>query len=126
MVKVFRLDRENVLRDLERWARGLPEDVLAVILFGSLARGDHTAFSDADLLIVLSRSDKPFLDRVPDLLPRGVAVPVDVFPYTCEELAAMCAEGAGVVRVALEEGLFLRGGPQDILRVISPGDRARG
>lgn len=69
------------MHDLERWARGLPDDVLAVILFGSLARGDHTGFSDADLLVVLSRSDKPFLDRIPALLPRGVEVQVDVFPF---------------------------------------------
>ncbi|MBC7339884.1 MAG: nucleotidyltransferase domain-containing protein [Firmicutes bacterium] len=47
------------MRELERWARELPDDVLAVMLFGSLARGDHTGFSDADLLVVLSRSDKP-------------------------------------------------------------------
>lgn len=46
-------------------------------------------------------------------------MPVDVFPYTRQELAAMWAEGAGVVRVARAEGLFLRGGSED-RRVISP------
>jgi len=111
-----------VLQDLERWAHGLPDDVLAVILFGSLARGDHNAFSDADVLIVLSRSEKPFLERIPDFLPRGVGVPVDVFPYTAEELGQAAAERGGVAAVALQEGLFLRGDRGEVLRAIEHGE----
>lgn len=108
-VRVFRLDRQQALEALRRWAESLPAGVLAVVLFGSLARGDQNAFSDADVLIVLTQSDKPFADRIPDYLPAGIGIPVDVFPYTVDELRLAGREGTGVVSTALAEGLFLRG-----------------
>ena len=55
---VFRRpDRDLVLRRLQAWARGQlarrPE-VRRVVLIGSLARGDWSARSDADVVIVVA------------------------------------------------------------------------
>ncbi|MBN1656690.1 MAG: toxin-antitoxin system HicB family antitoxin [Deltaproteobacteria bacterium] len=49
------LDREF----LERVLRGLPQLPMALLLFGSFARGDHGAGSDIDLLIVLETGIRP-------------------------------------------------------------------
>lgn len=46
-------------------------------------------------------------------------MPVDVFPCTVEELRTEIREGTGVARVALEEGLFLRGKPDELRRLLA-------
>jgi predicted nucleotidyltransferase len=64
-------------------------EVEEIIVFGSMAEGNYAPGSDIDVLVVLSRSDEPVWDRVPRLLPRSFPVPVDLFPYTREELARL-------------------------------------
>ncbi len=98
---------------LQDWAQGVgarPE-VLRVILFGSFARGDATAMSDADVVIVLEDSDVPFHERIPDFLPTGLGVGVDVFPYTQAEARRSLREGWGVVPPAVAEGITLYAAP---------------
>jgi len=109
-VRVWKIDREAILARLVRWARELgeqDENVLAVVLFGSLARGDHTAASDADVLIILRESTLRFDERIPAFMPSDIGVGVDVFPYTLDEIKMALAEGWGVARIALKEGVFL-------------------
>ena len=108
-VRVWKIDRKAVLGRLTRWAQtlGQNESVLAVVLFGSLARGDQTAASDADVLIILEDSSLRFDERIPAMMPLGIGISVDVFPYTLAEATQALKEGWGVVRVALQEGLFL-------------------
>ncbi len=59
-----------------------------VIVFGSFAEGCYVPGSDLDVFVVLSMSDKPLHDRIPELLPDGFPVPLDLFPFTREEIAA--------------------------------------
>ncbi|MDI6871377.1 MAG: nucleotidyltransferase domain-containing protein [Bacillota bacterium] len=105
------------MRRLEGWAAALVKDkgALAVILFGSLARGDQTAASDADVVVILAESSLPFRERIPPLLPSGLGVGVDLFPYTLEEARAAWRDGSGVLPVALKEGLFLAGDRESFL-----------
>lgn len=79
-------------------------EIEEVILFGSLVSGTPVPGSDVDLLLVLSRSDRPFLERIPAFLPTGFPVGMDVFPYTREEIQQMTREGNSLVRGALREG----------------------
>jgi uncharacterized protein len=96
---------------LAAWAQHLAEDpdVLGVILFGSFARGDATAASDADILIILRDSELPFEERIVRYKPVGLGVSVEVFPYTAAEAARSVEEGWGVVGPALREGRLLAG-----------------
>ncbi len=107
--RFFRLDREKIQENIRAYARQLAEDpeVLAVVLFGSLARGEATAMSDADVLILLRDSLRPFHERMPDFLRSGVGISLDVFPYTLSEAAQAVREGWGVVAIALQEGVWL-------------------
>ena len=61
---------------------------LAVVLFGSLARGDATAMSDADIMIILSDASEPFHTRISAFIRPGVGVAMDVFPYTLDRSAS--------------------------------------
>ena len=108
-VRFFRLDRPKVEQALRRYAESLTENprVLAVVLFGSLARGDATAMSDADMMIILSDACEPFHTRISAFLRPGMGIAMDVFPYTLAEALQALREGWGVVPVAVREGRWL-------------------
>lgn len=78
-----------------------------VILFGSVARGTPVPGSDVDLLVVLSASDRPFLERIPLFVPSGFPVDVDVFPYTRGEIERMEADGNPLVLGARRHGIVV-------------------
>lgn len=108
MTRIFSFDQEARVQVLKGAAQALGErpEVLAVVLFGSLARGEATAMSDADLFLLLSQSPFPFPERLVRYRPEGVRG-VEVFPYTWEEAEALLAEGLGPIGPALKEGLVL-------------------
>ena len=68
-------------------------EVTRVLLFGSFARGDFSARSDLDLLIVLKSSSLPVTDRIGEFLKECAAYPTDVFPLTEEELRERLEQG---------------------------------
>jgi predicted nucleotidyltransferase len=120
----FRLERDRIERSLQTYVRTVADapNVLAVVLFGSLARGEATAMSDADVVLLLAQSTKPFHARIPDYLCNGVGIPIDVFPYTLAEARQMLEEKGGILSVALSEGIWLfdRGRVrEDLMSVLS-------
>jgi uncharacterized protein len=113
-VRVWKLDEAAVLDALQGWAERLGRadaTVRAVVLFGSLARGEATPLSDADVLILLGDSADDFDDRLVTYKPVGLGIAVEVFPYTLAEAARSMAEGWGMVRPALAEGRVLFSAP---------------
>jgi len=77
-----------------------------IILFGSRARGEADEYSDYDL-IVIKRTDRPFLERLSDMIPylRQITPPADILVYTPEEFEGMADIGLGwIVR---QEGVIL-------------------
>ncbi|HZD56052.1 MAG TPA: nucleotidyltransferase domain-containing protein [Anaerolineales bacterium] len=111
-VKIISLDREKLLANLRRIAdtikREHPE-VIEVRLFGSLARGDQTGTSDADILVLLDNTNEndphrriltflPYFD-----LGRGV----DLLVYTRNELEQRLSKGDRNLKRILTESLAL-------------------
>lgn len=93
-VKVRFLKRSEILPHLVVLAQRLlasRADVLEVSLFGSLARGNYAPGSDADIYILLKENPRRFIDRIPEFLKHfsGAGLPIEVFPYTLEEVAKM-------------------------------------
>ena len=89
-VVVKSVDERAVRRAMDAWA----EDLLAsrpeieeIVVFGSFAESTWAPGSDLDVLIRLRSADRPVRDRISDLLPAKFPVPVDVFPFTKDELA---------------------------------------
>ncbi len=71
-------------------------EVEEVILFGSLAMNDYGAYSDADVLLILSESShQRYFDRIPKYAVAFLDffMPVDVFPYTREKINTMLEKG---------------------------------
>ncbi len=108
-VRVWKRDTRTVLSRLQTWAERLGKDpaILAVVLFGSMARGEATAASDADVLILLRGSAEEFGERMVRYKPIGLGVSVEAFPYTLDEAREALRDGCGVVGVALREGRVL-------------------
>lgn len=81
-----------------------------VILFGSLAKGNYGARSDADLCIIL-RGDDPrrMIDRGPEFRGAfaGAPVPIDLLVYTRAEMERMRQEGSRFAAEVLERGVTL-------------------
>lgn len=116
-VKVAFLDRERAITELVDAAHRLlarDDRVLAVGLFGSLARRQALPSSDGDVLIVLKEHPLPrWFDRITEYADRfaGTSLPVEVFPYTEDELKRMCAQGSGFLRSILRDLVPLGGAP---------------
>ena len=109
-VKVFFAGKPRIMRELRDWATRLKRerpDVEKIGLFGSYATDTYGPRSDADLLIVLRASDKPFRDRIPEFLPAGISVPWDVFPYTADEIENLQREGSPWIAHILKEVIWL-------------------
>jgi predicted nucleotidyltransferase len=78
-----------------------------VILFGSFARGDYHALSDADFLIV-KETDRPFLARIGDVLSScDYDIPLEPLVYTPQELEQMRQEGNSFIETVLREGVVV-------------------
>ena len=109
-VQVTWLDRPAVLEATRKAVQNLAEnkpEIQRVVLFGSMARGDAVPGSDVDLLIVVSKSRRPFLDRISWYRPAGIPIGVDVFAYTERELKHMQREGNPFLKSATDEGIVL-------------------
>jgi len=97
---------DTLVRLLQRYE---PE---RIILFGSRARGDADAYSDYDV-IVIKRTERPFLDRLQDMVPYLVEFerPAEILVYTPEEFERMRETGLGWV--VQKEGVLLYERPTD-------------
>src|SRR5262245_66696927 len=104
------LDRTRVLAEIRRTVAAMAArrpGVREVWLFGSLARGDATPRSDADLLVVLDEDARRPLDRIPEflLLLQEVGRPTDVLVLTAAEWKAR--EGTALHREIVDRGMKL-------------------
>jgi predicted nucleotidyltransferase len=109
-VSVFWLDLNQIRHRLKVAVQQLAQthpEIEEVRLFGSLARGDAVPGSDADLIVVLSDTQLPFLDRFAHYQPDFCGIGVDVLAYTRAELAQMRADGNVLLRQAWAEGVCL-------------------
>jgi predicted nucleotidyltransferase len=109
-VKVVFADKANVLRLLKDYVKRIKRtrpEVERVGFFGSYANDTYGPASDVDLLVILRRSDKRFLDRIPDYVPGNLCVSCDVFPYTNEEIEKMKEDGNAWIRHIVKEVVWL-------------------
>ena len=113
-VRVAFLNKELAIAELaERAERLLERDhqVIAVGLFGSLGRGQALPSSDADLLIVLlDHPIKRWFERISEYedIFKGTALPVELFPYTLDELSRLVRR-PGFIHTAVHELIPLAG-----------------
>ena len=91
---------------VERLVRSL--NPVAVVLFGSRARGDWGPWSDYDLLII-AEFEVPYLERIALILETigDTRLPIEPHPYTLGEALEMLRRGSPTIVDAIEEGAVL-------------------
>ncbi|MBS7655812.1 nucleotidyltransferase domain-containing protein [Candidatus Bathyarchaeota archaeon] len=82
--------------------------VVAVLIFGSRARGDFKPWSDYDLLVIADFKER-YLDRITNLLEviSDVELNIELHPYTLDEAVEMLRKGNPMLVDALSEGVIL-------------------
>lgn len=110
-VTIYWLDREAAKQQAKRAAQKLVEarpEVIAVYLFGSLAKNKAGPRSDVDILVVLRETDIPvWFKRSPtygEYFDEEVELPTELFCFTLEELPRKA-----VARHALQYAELLAG-----------------
>ena len=105
-VRIISLDVDNIIKKLRTAAEELKKgdnNVLEVFLFGSLAKGEAVPGSDADIVIVLKKSEKRIIDRITDFVDSfsDINIGVDIFPYTIGEIEEFKEEGNSLIKEML-------------------------
>lgn len=77
--------------------------------YGCHARGDWGVGSDADLLAIVSRSDKPFAQRSLDSDVGGLPVPADLLVYTRTKWQTALRDGSPFLRRLEAEMVWVHG-----------------
>ena len=113
-VRFFKADYRGILAKLKEYAEKLVEErgVRAVILVGSLARGDFTAFSDADVVVVSDQEPRRLIDRISKYIDPSLPIDVEPRVYTSAELLRMSRERSKLVEEIIKYGRLLAGDPQ--------------
>lgn len=71
--------------------------------FGSYARGDWGPGSDLDVVLVVARSERPFMERGARYDLTQLPVPAEVLVYTIDELERLQREGGRFGSVLRDE-----------------------
>lgn len=109
-VRFFKLNYGEVMESLKRYAeRALEKGARAVILIGSLARGDYTAFSDADVLVVSDSAPENPIERLRGYIDPSTPIDVEPRVYRSEELIDMALRGSRLAIEVVEHGKLLAG-----------------
>ena len=90
-VKVFWLNRDLLIKKLKKCIKTFVDkrkEVEEIILFGSFAEDNFTAFSDIDLIFIVSESKERFIDRASIYMNffKDINLELDIFVYTKEEV----------------------------------------
>ncbi|MFW6194473.1 MAG: nucleotidyltransferase domain-containing protein [Halobacteriota archaeon] len=106
--------REELTGFLERVFELEP---VAVILFGSLGRGDYLEDSDADVAVILNEKKVPILEKMGELKEFDGCGVIDVFPYGYEQFRNMI-EDMNPFAFDVMEGVIVFIGDESKLRGI--------
>ena len=91
----FKLNADLLLDLFSQFKLKLKNRVTAAYVFGSTADGSWSADSDFDLILVVERADRPFIQRGFDFLDLFDIYPkLDLLIYTQQELDAHLADSA--------------------------------
>lgn len=84
-------------------------DPLAVLLFGSWAKGSADVHSDVDLVVVLPQRPTPALRAALEDAVRGVPMHVDLLLWTPADVVTARADPAGFAGSVLSGAVVLHG-----------------
>lgn len=118
------VEQRALVSRAERFAGALDVDldVSAVVVFGSVARGDFNLWSDVDVLVVVAQADDDTVDRVRSAgRDVGLIAPV---VWTPAQLRAQLRRRDPIAIESTERGVWLVGGSSTLRQQLVDGLRA--
>lgn len=103
-------DEAEVSTALERWAAhqaAVRPELRRLGFFGSRARGESGVGSDLDLVAIVARSDRPFLERARAWPSEKLPVPTELLVYTTQEWEELQRGGGKFARTLASEVVWL-------------------
>ncbi len=98
-------DRTTVSEALQRWVeretRRNP-DILKIGYYGSYAKGNWGVGSDIDIIVILKKSNRPFIYRASEWDISSLPVHADLLVYTEEEWQHLCLKSDFYKRLTYE------------------------
>jgi predicted nucleotidyltransferase len=108
-VEVRFIDYDQVIRDLRQAvaeARARYPEIVKVLLFGSLVKGNWTAESDADLIVVVREEFPDILSRSPYQIHTH-SIPTDSLVYSEREFERLAKDPTSFLAQNLASALEL-------------------
>lgn len=104
--KPIYLNRDEVINELKRIAIKIKEDerenLVDIILFGSIAKGTNTGTSDVDILIILKECNLNLFERIRKFLKYfDIEVGIDLLVYTENEFEKMKEKNPLILEIIL-------------------------
>ncbi|MCL7384494.1 MAG: nucleotidyltransferase domain-containing protein [Thaumarchaeota archaeon] len=108
---MFKLNIEYVMERVRSYAEELVSKRIAetVILFGSLAKGTYSPFSDIDVLILVEDASPNPLDRISKYIDPKLPLDIEPRVLTINEFFNIIKEERRFGREILENGIVLAG-----------------
>jgi uncharacterized protein len=109
-----RAERDHLIEQARRFAEALDPGlaVKAVVIFGSVARGDFNLWSDVDVLVLAAAVPERFIERVAALGPPPPRI--EPIVWTPAEWAAQLGRRNPIATEAVERGVWLIGSPVEL------------
>jgi predicted nucleotidyltransferase len=110
--RYLKINYDEVLRKLKEYAKSKAKahkGVKAIILTGSLAKGNYAGSSDADILVIAEGLPHRVLERYQLFVDTSLPVDVEPRAYTVEEFLKMVRRGDHFAHEALKVGIPLFG-----------------
>jgi len=108
-VKIFWVNKDLLIKKLKKCIKVLADkrkEVEKIILFGSFAKNNFTAFSDIDLVFIVSESEERFIDRSSIYMNffKDINLDLEIFVYTTQEAKKL---DIPLLKTALKTGKVL-------------------
>lgn len=82
-----------------------------------MAKGNYTAFSDADIIIIIKETSERPMDRIIKYQESRATIDIEPRVYTMGEIHQMIMNNAGIIREIAEHAMLL-GGDEKIINEI--------
>ena len=119
-----RLGRYKYRKELAGFLERIFElEPVAVILFGSLGRGDYLEDSDADVAVILNEERVNTLKKIEELKEFDESGLIDVFPYGYEQFKGMIEDVNPFVFDILEGAVVFTGDERKLKDILETMER---
>ncbi len=109
---MFLNEKKALIHITEKLVKELDGSLVSVIAFGSRVRGDFTAFSDLDVLVVVKNRNTSIMDKVISIFlegEEGSGIPFSVLVKSLDDYKKEKSYKTGLYRNLKEEGVIFYG-----------------